>query len=236
MIGKAVAAISFKGGVGKSTLLACIALGLKRGGSFTVAVVDAAEDATATRLLAPRCAASAGALTYATGGGSAEVCTFEDGALVDVVPPGRILGDVRRDALTALLDRLRREYNFVLVDLPGAGFTHPLVKEAVEAADGYVVVLTPQSAPLVGDKVRPLLKKPYVVVLNKWVEGLPGRIEAEALGRSKWGPAWFIVEDEPVVEVAVAQGKLPCDITPRPKFAQATDRIAAFIAKVFYSV
>jgi len=107
---------------------------LKKGGSFTVAVVDAAEDATATRLLAPRCAASAGVLTYATGGGSAELCTFEDGALVDVVPPGRLLGDVRRGALSALLDRLRREYNFVLVDLPGAGFTHPFVRETVEAA------------------------------------------------------------------------------------------------------
>jgi len=68
------------------------------------------------------------------------------------------------------------------------------------------------------------------------LRGLPGCIEAEALGRSKWGPAWFIVEDEPVVEVAVAQGMLPCDITPRPKFAEATDRIAALIAKVFYSV
>jgi len=44
------------------------------------------------------------------------------------------------------------------------------------------------------------------------------------------------VEDEPVVEVATAQGKLPCDITPRPKFAEAVDRVAAFIAKVFYGV
>jgi len=87
----------------------------------------------------------------------------------------------------------------------------------------------------VGERVRPLLRKPYVVVLNKWVEGLPGR-KAEALGRSRWGPAWLIVEDEPVVEVATAQGKLPYDISPRPKFAEATERIAAFIAKVFYSV
>jgi len=38
------------------------------------------------------------------------------------------------------------------------------------------------------------------------------------------------------VEVAVAQGKLPCDVSPRPKFAEATDKIAAFIAKAFYSV
>jgi len=68
------------------------------------------------------------------------------------------------------------------------------------------------------------------------VKGPPGRIEAETLGRSRWGPAWFIVEDEPVVEVAIAQGKLPCDITPRPKFAEATDKIADFIAKVSYSV
>jgi len=91
----------------------------------------------------------------------------------------------------------------------------------VEVADGYVVVLTPQSAPLVGERVRPLLKKPYLVVLNKWVEVLPGRIEAEALGRSRWGPALLIVEDEPVVKVAVVQGKLPCDVSPRPKIRRS---------------
>jgi len=39
-----------------------------------------------------------------------------------------------------------------------------------------------------------------------------------------------------VVEVAVAQGKLPCDVSPRPKFAETVDRITVFIAKVFYSV
>jgi len=39
-----------------------------------------------------------------------------------------------------------------------------------------------------------------------------------------------------VVEVVVAQGKLPCDVSPRPKFAEATDKKAALIAKVFYSV
>jgi len=35
-----------------------------------------------------------------------------------------------------------------------------------------------------------------------------------------------------VVEVATVQGKLLCDILPRPKFAETTDRIVAFIAKV----
>ena len=57
-----------------------------------------------------------------------------------------------------------------------------------------------------------------------------------ASGRSRQGFAWFIVEVGTVVEVVVAQGKLPCDVSPRPKFAEVTDKIAALIAKVFYSV
>jgi len=39
-----------------------------------------------------------------------------------------------------------------------------------------------------------------------------------------------------VVEVVVAQGRLPCDVSPRPKFAEATDKIAAFIVKALYGV
>jgi len=68
---------------------------------------------------------------------------------------------------------------------------------------------------------------------------LPRRARAaifRASGRWRRGFAWFIVEDGTVVEVAVAQVKPPCDVSPWPKFANATDKIAASIAKVSYSV
>jgi len=236
-IGRVISSISFKGGVGKSTIVSCVASGLKRASSALVVVVDLAEDSTATRLLAPQCTIGEGALTYVTSGGNVYICTSEDGAKVDIVPPGQ-LGDydVKPGVLSELVDVLRNEYNFVFLDLPGVGLTHPLIREAIEISDGFLFVFTPQSVSLVLEKIRPLLlKRPYVLVLNKWVPGLPGKYEVEALGRSKWGPAAFIIEDEPAVEVAVAQGKLPCDITPRPKFAEATDKIAAFILKTFYA-
>lgn len=237
VVGRVVSAISFKGGVGKSTILSCVAAGLKRASNALVVVVDLAEDATSTRLLAPQCTVSEGALTFVTSGGHVAVCTAEDGAKVDVVPPGQ-LSDyfVRPGVLAELVDVLRNEYNFVFLDLPGVGLTHPLIREAIEISDGFLFVLTPQSVSLVLEKIRPLLlKRPYVLVLNKWVPGLPGKYEVEALGRSKWGQAAFIIKDDPKVEVAVAQGKLPCDINPRPEFAEETDKIAAFILKVFYS-
>jgi len=92
-------------------------------------------------------------------------------------------------------------------------------------------------------RISPGLRRggPSASALTSSTTALPGSCQlvaaiSRASGRPRRRFAWFIVEDGTVVEVVVAQGKLPCDVSPRPKFAEATDKIAALIVKALYGV
>lgn len=233
----AVAVLSFKGGVGKSTITACVAYAIKKASALRPIVIDAAEDATATSLLAPQCYVRGGTLTYVTGGGALEICTAaEDGAKVDVIPPSAPSGAaVQSRKLSELVEALRGEYNIIFIDLPGTSELHsPLIAEALKIADAYIFVLTPQTVHML-DRFRKLIAsgKPYVVIINRYVEGYPGKHEALALGSTRWGQAGFVIEDEPEVEVMTVRRQLPCEA--KTKFHDVIDKIAMFVIRAFFS-
>ncbi|MEM0183509.1 MAG: ParA family protein [Thermoproteus sp.] len=237
-----ISALSYKGGVGKSTILASLAVAVQRASNLRAIVVDVTPDATASRLLAPQCYVKGGSLTYVTGTELLEICTTTDGARVDVIPPGSAYegkGELRINPLRlqSMVDALRGEYNIIFVDLPGTSEIHSdAVRAAIRFSDAYLIVLTPQVVHLL-DQFRRLVStsgRPYIIALNRYIEGAPGKAEVQGFGRTRWGNAAFIIYDEPEVELAVLQGKVPSEVKGT-KFYNVIDSMAAFILRLFRS-
>jgi MinD superfamily P-loop ATPase len=240
MVSKAIAAVSNKGGVGKTTVLASVAFALARETRFRVAFVDVTPDAAGSAMLAPGCHVRFGTYAYLSGVDAVEMCTQEaDGALADTLPPGPAPpgARLRGDRLASLLEMLRAEYNVMLVDLPGADEAHSdVVAAAVRAADVYLLVAEPASVNVAhGLRQRLPQDRPVVAVLNKFVDGAPGKHEIEAMGTSKYGKFAYVIPFEGPVHNAVVQRKLPV-LVKGARLVEVVDRIAADLQRLILHV
>jgi cellulose biosynthesis protein BcsQ len=121
MVTKVVAALSHKGGVGKSTVLSSVAYAIRKETHWRVVFVDVTADGLGASLLAPGCRVEYGTYAFLAGADVLHYCTIEDGAYVDTVPPGPLPKDsqLKGGRLKELIDMLKIDYNLIFVDLPG---------------------------------------------------------------------------------------------------------------------
>ncbi len=234
MVSKAIAALSYKGGVGKSTILSSLAYALRKETYLRVVYVDVTADAFGSSMLAPGCRVEYGTYAFLAGVDALQMCTVEsDGAYVDTVPPGPMPeAPLRGERLKELVDMLRSEYNAIFVDLPGTDEDHSdVIRVAIETADIYLIVAEPATVNLAYNLRQKLPEKPVIAVLNKYVDGNPGRHEIAVIGTSKWGKHGYVIPFEGPVYNAVITRTLP--VTLRGvKFVQAIDQIGAALQRL----
>ena len=239
MVTKVVAALSHKGGVGKSTVLSSVAYAIRKETHWRVVYVDVTADGLGASLLAPGCRVEYGTYAFLAGADALQYCTIEDGAYVDTVPPGPMPqnSQLRGSRLKDLVDMLRGEYNLVFVDLPGADESHSeVIRTAVQIADIYFLIAEPATVHLLW-RLKDMLPqgKPIFAVLNKYLDGMPGKNEIQRIGTTKYGTFAFAIPLEGPVYNAVLEGKIPAALS-RVKFVEVIDQIAAklqyFIADV----
>jgi cellulose biosynthesis protein BcsQ len=237
-VSKVVVALSHKGGVGKSTVLSSVAYAIRKETHWRVVFVDVTADGLGSSLLAPGCRVEYGTYAFLAGADVLHYCTIEDGAYVDTVPPGPLpSGQLRGSRLRELIDMLRIDYNLIFVDLPGTDEAHSeVIRTAINVADIYFLVAEPATVHLLW-RLKDLLPqdKPIFAVLNKYLNGMPGRNEIQRIGTTKYGTFAFTIPLEGPVYNAVLEGKIPAGLS-RVKFVEVVDQIAAklqyFIADV----
>jgi len=239
MVTKVVVALSHKGGVGKSTVLSSVAYAIRKETHWRTVYVDVTADGLGASLLAPGCRVECGTYAFLAGAEALHYCTMEDGAYVDTVPPGPLPkgSQLKGGRLKELIDMLRIDYNLIFVDLPGADEAHSeAIHTAVFLADIYFLVAEPATVHLLW-RLKDMLPqgKPIFAVLNKYLDGMPGRNEIQRVGTTKYGTFAFTIPLEGPVYNAVLEGKIPAALS-RVKFVEAIDQIAArlqyFIADV----
>jgi len=239
MVSKLVVALSHKGGVGKSTILSSVAFAIRKETHWRVVYADVAIDGLGSSLLAPGCRVEYGTYAFLAGVDAVQVCTMEDGAYVDTIPPGPVPKDahLRGGRLRELVEMLRPEYNLIFVDLPGTDEAHSeVLRTAVQIADIYFLVAEPTTVHLLW-RLRDAIPqdKPVFAILNKYIDHMPGKAEIERIGTSKYGRFAYVIPLEGPVYNAVAEGRLPATLS-RVKFVEVIDQIGAklqyFIAGV----
>jgi len=235
MVSKVVTALSYKGGVGKSTILASLAYAMRKETHLRVVYVDSTADGLGSSMLAPGCRVEYGTYAFLGGVDALQMCTVEaDGALVDTLPPGPIMPDapLRGERLKELLKTLRLEYNAIFLDLPGTDEDHSdVIRAAIEAADIYVIVTEPATVQLAYNLRQKLPEKPVIAVLNKYVDGHPGRHEIGVIGTSRWGKHGYVIPFEGPVFNAVVSRTLPATLRG-VKFVQVIDQIGAALQRL----
>ena len=234
MVSKVIAALSYKGGVGKSTILASLAYALRKETYLRVVYVDGTADGLGSSMLAPGCRVEYGTYAFLCGVDALQMCTVEaDGALVDTLPPGPMPNaPLRGERLRELLKTLRLEYNAVFLDLPGTDEDHSdVIRAAIEAADIYVIVAEPATIQLAYNLRQRLPEKPIIAVLNKYVDGHPGRHEIGVIGTSRWGKHGYVIPFEGPVHNAVVSRTLPATLRG-VKFVQVIDQIGAALQRL----
>ncbi len=239
MVTKVVVALSHKGGVGKSTVLSSVAYAVRKETHWRVVYVDITADGLGANLLAPGCRVEYGTYAFLAGADALQYCTMEDGAYVDTVPPGPLPpnSQLKGSRLKELVDMLRGEYNLIFVDLPGTDEVHSeVIRAAIDLADIYFLVTEPATVHLLW-RLKDMLPqgKPIFAVLNKYLDGMPGKNEIQRIGTTKYGTFAFVIPLEGPVYNAVLEGKIPAALS-RVKFVEAIDQIAAklqyFIADI----
>ena len=230
MVSKAVVALSYKGGVGKSVVLSSVAYAVRRETHWRVVYVDVTADGLGAGLLAPGCRVQYGTYAFLAGADEVQYCTMEDGAYVDTVPPGPMPSgaQLKGSRLKELVDMLRGQYNLIFVDLPGADEAHSeVIRTAIQIADIYFLVAEPATVHLLW-RLKDMLPqgKPIFAVLNKYLDGSPGKNEIQRIGTTKYGTFAFIIPLEGPVYNAVLEGKTPAALS-RVKFVEVIDQIAA---------
>jgi len=239
MVTKVVAALSHKGGVGKSTVLSSVAYAVRKETHWRVVYIDVTADGLGAGLLAPGCRVEFGTYAFLAGADALQYCTIEDGAYVDTVPPGPLPpnSQLKGSRLKELVDMLRGEYNLIFVDLPGTDEVHSeVIRAAINVADIYFLIAEPATVHLLW-RLKDMLPqgKPIFAILNKFLDGMPGKNEIQRIGTTKYGTFAFTIPLEGPVYNAVLEGKIPAALS-RVKFVEAVDQIAAklqyFIADV----
>ena len=230
MVSKAVVALSYKGGVGKSVVLSSVAYAVRRETHWRVVYVDVTADGLGAGLLAPGCRVQYGTYAFLAGLDEVQYCTMEDGAYVDTVPPGPLPpnSQLNGDRLRELVDLLREDYNLIFVDLPGTDEAlSNVIRTAIQIADIYFLVAEPGTVHLLW-RLKDILPhgKPIIAVLNKYLDGSPGKNEIQRIGTTKYGTFAYIIPLEGPVYNAVIEGKTPAKLT-RTKFTEVIDEIAA---------
>jgi len=238
-VSKVVVALSHKGGVGKSTVLSSVAYAIRKETHWRVVFVDVTADGLGASLLAPGCRVEYGTYAFLAGADVLHYCTIEDGAYVDTVPPGPLPsnGQLKGSRLRELVDMLRIDYNLIFVDLPGTDEAHSeVIRTAINVADIYFLVAEPATVHLLW-RLKDLLPqdKPIFAVLNKYLNGMPGKNEIQRIGTTKYGTFAFAIPLEGPVYNAVLEGESPAKLS-RVKFVEVIDQIAAklqyFIADI----
>ncbi|MEM4792832.1 MAG: division plane positioning ATPase MipZ [Pyrobaculum sp.] len=234
-ISKLIVMLSDKGGVGKSTWAASLTHAFnKAAGRNWAVLVDMDPSRTATLLASPNCYGR-GSLSYITSRSVLEMCTVAtDGGFVDVVPPGEAFGAIGEEAVAAfddLVEALAREYYIIVVDLPGVPMEYsPLVRHAAEAADLAVVVATQDSIHMAKRLRTALRDKPIYVVLNQYLDGYGGDVDAKQISQSRYGFLYTICRFSGCVRDAVLKKTLPT--TACKEFEKCVDEAAHRILNV----
>jgi len=240
MVSKVIAALSHKGGVGKSTVLSSVAYALRKETHWRVVYVDATADALGSDMLAPGCRVEFGTYTFLSGVDAIQMCTVEaDNAAVDTLPPGPIPrgAQLRGDRLRDLVSLLAADYNIIFLDLPGTDEAHSdIIRAAIDVADIYFLVAEPATLNLLYNlKQRLPQSKPVVAVLNKHLDDAPGKHEISQIGTSKFGKFAYVIPLEGPVHNAVMRRELPAKLRG-VKFVEAVDRIGADIQRLILDV
>ncbi len=238
MVSKTVIALSHKGGVGKSTVFSSVAYAIRKETHWRVIYVDVTADGLGASLLAPGCRVEYGTYAFLAGADTLQYCTIEDGAYVDTAPPGPLPpSQLKGNRLKELVEMLKPEYNLIFIDLPGTDEAHSeTIRAAINVADIYFLVAEPATLQLLW-RLKDMLPsdKPVFAVLNKYLDGAPGKNEIQRIGTTKYGTFAFIVPLEGPVYNAVLEGKIPAMLS-RVKFVEVIDQIAAklqyFIADI----
>jgi cellulose biosynthesis protein BcsQ len=230
MVSKTVVALSHKGGVGKSTVLSSVAYAIRKETHWRTVYVDVTADGLGSSLLAPGCRVEFGTYAFLAGVDALQYCTIEDGAYVDAVPPGPMPpgAQLKGSRLKELVEMLRGEYNLIFVDLPGTDEAHSeVIRTAINVADIYFLVAEPATVHLLW-RLKDMLPqdKPIIAVLNKYLDGMPGKNEIQRIGTTKYGTFAFTIPLEGPVYNAVLEGKIPATLS-RVKFVEVIDQIAA---------
>jgi MinD-like ATPase involved in chromosome partitioning or flagellar assembly len=218
-----------EGGTGKTTILASLAYALKRETPLRVLAVDMTEDALLSQLLAPNCRAR-GFFDYMEGG-EPEICTAEDGALVDTLPAGMPRPNVKPKAVKALVEALKSSYDAVLIDMPGVGNAYnPALASLMLLADIALIVTTPAFIEQ-AKRIRAVVDGiPVVAILNMWTKDSPGRHEIEVIGTSKWGKYAYVLEFDEGAWRGAIEKRLA--MLYKTEFGKAVDKMAADLFKL----
>ena len=169
--GRAIAVVSGKGGVGKSTLACSLGMQLARQ-SKKILLIDADEGLSCidimlgvsenvvfnlSDVLNDRCDISAA------------ICPSKSG--VDFIAAPAVFGELDGDGLAELIEKLKKEYEYIFIDSTagiGRGF-----RAAVGCAEEIIVVVSPDAvcirdASRVGDLIDQIGEKKYQMVINRF--------------------------------------------------------------------
>ena len=169
--GRAIAVVSGKGGVGKSTLACSLGMQLARQ-SKKILLIDADEGLSCidimlgvsenvvfnlSDVLNDRCDISAA------------ICPSKSG--VDFIAAPAVFGELDGDGLAELIEKLKKEYEYIFIDSTagiGRGF-----RAAVGCAEEIIVVVSPDAvcirdASRVGDLIDQMGEKKYQMVINRF--------------------------------------------------------------------
>jgi MinD superfamily P-loop ATPase len=102
-----------------------------------------------------------------------------------------------------------------------------VIRTAIDVADIYFLVAEPATVHLLW-RLKDMLPqgKPIFAVLNKYLDGMPGKNEIQRIGTTKYGTFAFAIPLEGPVYNAVLEGKCPAQLS-RVKFVEVIDQIAA---------
>jgi len=94
-------------------------------------------------------------------------------------------------------------------------------------ADIYFLIAEPATVHLLW-RLKDMLPqgKPIFAVLNKYLDGMPGKNEIQRIGTTKYGTFAFTIPLEGPVYNAALEGKIPAALS-RIKFVEVIDQIAA---------
>ena len=238
-VSKVIAVMADKGGVGKSTWAASLTHAFnKASGKNWAVLVDMDPSRTATMLASPNCHGR-GSLSYITSKSVLEMCTKEtDGGEVDVVPPGEAftsLDDAALKAFDDMVATLAEQYYIIVVDLPGVPLEYSsLVRHAAEVAD-MIVVVTTQEAIHMARRLKTALKDKLIyVVLNQYIDGYGGDVDARMISQSRFGYLYTICRFSGCVKDAVMRKVLPT--LACKDFEKCVDETASKILSVLHKL